>query len=223
MKRCPECEFLYYDEQDRCDMDGTRLRFTTKLPTLPAEAAEKKSMRGAFTIAVMATLILGIVLFIFYPPKWRTSTSSPATEVKPVNVPDASSDSQLPPSQASQHATSTPSPKSAARSRDPFASMETRTEKSDSSLAPTKPKLTIPAPANRTIVARPAMNPVTTVNQAPPMSQKPTTPSYSMSGPSVRPVAAATASPKPVTQNSNKDSKFNSIMKKAGRILKKPF
>ena len=23
MKRCPECEFLYEDEQDRCDWDGT--------------------------------------------------------------------------------------------------------------------------------------------------------------------------------------------------------
>ena len=223
MKRCPECEFLYDDEQDSCDMDGTRLRFTTKLPTLPAEAAQTKSMRGALTIMLLVTIILGIVLFILYPPKWHTSNSSPAKEARPANVLDAKADSQLPPSEASQHETSTPSPKSAARSRDPFAPMETRTEKSDSSLAATKPKVTTPGPADRSIEAKPPMNQVTTVNQASPISQKPATPSYSISGPSVRPVSAATATPKPVTQNSNKDSKFNSIMKKAGRILKKPF
>jgi hypothetical protein len=219
MKRCPECEFLYYDEQDRCDIDGTRLRFTTKLPTLPAQAAHGKSMRVRFMVLGLTTIILGIVLFILYPPQWRTSTSSPAAEVKPASVRDANTDSQLPPSQASPHRTSTPSPKSAAPSRDPFAPMETRTEKSDSS----KPHVTSLGPANRSIEAKPAMNQVTTANQASPASQQPTTPSYSNSAPSVRPVSAATATPKPVTQNSNKDSKFNSLMKKAGRILKKPF
>ena len=223
MKRCPECQFLYYDEQDHCDIDGTRLRFTTKLPTLPAEAAQRKSMRVTFTVVVLTTIILGIVLFIFYPPKLHTSNSSPAAEVRPAEVLDANKDSQLPPSQASQHRTSMPSPKPAARSRDPFAPMETRTEESDSSLAAPKPNVTIPGQANRSIGAKPAMNQATTANQASPTSQKPTTSSYSKSGPSVRPSAAATATPKPVTQNSNKDSKFNSMMKKAGRILKKPF
>src|SRR5215471_9000532 len=99
MKRCPECEFLYYDEQDRCDIDGTRLQFTTKLPTLPAEVAQRKSMRVAVTVLVLATIILGIVLFIFYPPQWHTSNSSPAPEVRPAKVPDPNTDSHLPPSQ----------------------------------------------------------------------------------------------------------------------------
>jgi hypothetical protein len=97
--------------------------------------------------------------------------------------------------------------------------METRTEKSDRSFAATKPKVTSPAPASRGIESKPAMNQVTTANQAAAMNQKPATTSYS----TVRPVAAASATPKPVTQSSNKDSKFNSMMKKAGRILKKPF
>jgi len=235
MKRCPECEFLYFDQQDRCDIDGTRLRFTTKLPTLPAEAGQKKSLRGTLTIALLATIILGIVLFIFYPPKLHSSTPSPAAEVKRAKVLDANTNSHLPlsldantdshlsSSEASQPRTSTPSPKSAVGVRDPFARMETRTEKSVRASAATKPNVTISGPANRSIEAKPSMNQVTTVNQASPMSQKPSTPSNSISGPSARPVAAATATPKPVTQNSNKDSKFNSMLKKAGRILKKPF
>jgi len=97
--------------------------------------------------------------------------------------------------------------------------MEARTEKADSSFAATKPKVTSLEPASRRIESKPAMNQVTTANQASAMSQKPATTSSS----TVRPVAAASATPKPVTQNSNKDSKFNSMMKKAGRILKKPF
>jgi len=223
MKRCPECQFLYYDEQDRCDMDGTRLRFTTKLPTLPAEVEQKKSVTGALTLALLAAVILGIVLFIFYPPHWRTSTSSPAAKVTPANLPDANTDSHLSPSEPSPHKTSTPSPKSAAPSRDPFAPVETRGEKSDSSLPATKPNVTILAPANRSIAAKPTMNQIATGDQASPISQKRTTPSSSIASPSVHPVAAATPTPQPVTQNSKKDSKLNSIMKKAGRILKKPF
>ena len=229
MKRCPECEFLYYDEQDRCDLDGTLLRFTTRLPELPAEAAQRKSMKGNLMMALLATIILGIVLFIFYPPQWHTATSSPAAEVIPAKVLDANTESQLPPSETAQQTSSTPLPKSTAPSRDPFASTETRIEKSGSPLPAAKPKMMIPGPANRTIETKPAMNQTTPANQASPISQKPiaptspTTTSYSISAPSVRPVAAATATPKPVTPNANKDSKFSSMMKKAGRILKKPF
>ena len=221
MKRCPECDFLYYDEQDHCDIDGTRLRFTTKLPT--PEATQTKSLRVTFTIVALATIILGSVLFILYPPHWHASTSSPAAEVRPVKVPDANTDAQLPPSKASPHTTSTPSPKPAADSRDPFAPMEPKTEKTDSSLGPNKPKLTIMAPASRSMEPKPAMNQPPTVTQGAPVNPKPTTSSYSMSAPSVRPVAGPTATPKPVTQNSNKDSKLNSMVKKAGRFLKKPF
>jgi hypothetical protein len=222
MKRCPTCQFLYYDEQDRCDMDGTRLRFTTKLPMLPAEVEQKKSVTGALTVALLAAVILGIVLFIFYPPHWRR-TSLPAAKVTPANAPDANTNSQLSPSEASPHKTSSPSPKSAAPSRDPFAPMETRSEKPESSLPATKPNVTVLAPANRSIAAKPTINQVATADQTSPISQKRTTPSSSIASPSVHPVAAASPTPKAVTQNSNKDSKLNSFMKKAGRILKKPF
>ena len=29
MKRCPQCEFIYEDEQTMCDMDGAVLAFDT--------------------------------------------------------------------------------------------------------------------------------------------------------------------------------------------------
>src|SRR5215472_13829987 len=78
MKRCPECQFLYEDEQDNCEMDGTRLFFTTTLPPLPAGLTPPKSIWGGFTIPLLAALILGTVLAILYRSTPR-AYSSPAT------------------------------------------------------------------------------------------------------------------------------------------------
>src|ERR1043165_4880358 len=111
MKRCPECDFLYYDEQDHCDIDGTRLRFTTKL-SVPADAAQKKALRVTLTSLVMATIILAVVLFIFYPPEWHTSTSSPPSAVRPASVRAANTNTQpAPPEAPEAHIPSTPSPR----------------------------------------------------------------------------------------------------------------
>ena len=39
MKRCPQCEFLYEDEQSLCDMDGILLVYDSRqLPHLQAIA-----------------------------------------------------------------------------------------------------------------------------------------------------------------------------------------
>ena len=37
MKKCPQCEFIYEDDQSLCDMDGVLLVFDTRtLPNLHA-------------------------------------------------------------------------------------------------------------------------------------------------------------------------------------------
>ena len=51
MKRCPQCEFIYEDDQSHCDMDGTRLNHDTHaLPKLQAltttSEADKSKARG---------------------------------------------------------------------------------------------------------------------------------------------------------------------------------
>ena len=35
MKLCPQCEFIYEDEQNFCDMDGETLVYDTRLGVLP--------------------------------------------------------------------------------------------------------------------------------------------------------------------------------------------
>src|SRR5690242_17003920 len=72
MKRCPQCEFIYEDDQSLCDMDGALLVFDARtLPNLHALAtvdvpvAPKAHWRHR-TFPAMAALILATVLSLVY-------------------------------------------------------------------------------------------------------------------------------------------------------------
>src|SRR5690242_4418300 len=72
MKRCPQCEFIYEDDQSLCDMDGALLVFDTRtLPSLHALAtvdgpvAPKAHWRHR-TFPALAALILATVLSLVY-------------------------------------------------------------------------------------------------------------------------------------------------------------
>jgi hypothetical protein len=237
MKRCPECEFLYEDDQDHCEMDGTRLFFTTTLPPLPAGLTPPKSIWGGFTIPLLAALVLGTVVAILYratprayssPATVQTQTVSQKTsEVNQEPQPPAS-DTSEPPANASDE-----SSVSDDASRDPFDPRKARVEKADSAAPASNEKAPSPAPAIH-IEAAPnsqVMNPVTTesktaatpptlVTQASPGGQKSAVASSSVSSHPKPP--AWSASPQPA-KNVNKDSGINSFFKKAGKVLKKPF
>src|ERR1043166_2052580 len=228
MKRCPECDFLYEDEQDHCDMDGTRLFFTTTLPPLPE--GQIKPVWDKWTIALLSALVLGTVLVVLYrssAPRAASSSPAAATQVSremPVANQDADSTAQQPSkSSASQ-------PEDA--SRDPFMAPSTLTEakaeKSKRSLPPAALKEPTPVPVihiqsapNAPIVsasstaAKPVTNPVTGSTTSVP-SQKPSATSNSTSTHPLPPETKTTAKPSPQPV---KDSKFKSFLKK----LKRPF
>ena len=96
MKRCPECQFLYDDHQDHCDLDGTLLLFTATLTALPKEVAPIKSLWGGFTIPLLAVLVLTTVLLVLSRVEpgilnWTVDASSqPASQ----SVPDPAKDPQ---------------------------------------------------------------------------------------------------------------------------------
>ena len=231
MKRCPECDFLYEDEQDHCDMDGTRLFFTTTLPPLPE--GQIKPVWDKWTIALLSALVLGTVLVVLYRSAPRTASSSPgaATQVSR-EMPVANQD---PDSSASQPSKSnSPQPEDA--SRDPFMAPSTLTEakaeKSKRSLPPAALKEPTPVPVihiqsapNPPIVsapstaAKPVTNPPTGSATSVP-SQKPSATSNSTSIHPLPPESKTTAKPSPLPV---KDSKFKSLLKKAGSALKRPF
>ena len=66
MKRCPQCEFIYEDDQSLCDMDGVLLVLDSRtlpnmnaLTTVTPKAPPPKRNRA---VPAFATLILALVL-----------------------------------------------------------------------------------------------------------------------------------------------------------------
>ena len=108
MKRCPQCEFLYEDDQSLCDMDGILLVYDSRqLPHLQAISTTTtqlpvKSSRKA--VPALATVVLASVLGLVYyvstqrhatqttysPTPTTTSTSSVGVNANesPATVPD---------------------------------------------------------------------------------------------------------------------------------------
>lgn len=72
MKRCPQCDFIYENDQRHCDMDGRELLHlpgplltTGGIATKPT-AQLVKSQRRRLAVRVAAALILGAVLFFAF-------------------------------------------------------------------------------------------------------------------------------------------------------------
>jgi len=173
MKRCPQCEFIYEDEQSLCDMDGVLLVFDSrKLPnlhaltTVPQKPAQPQQKRHR-AVPAFATVILMVVMGLVYYVTTR---------------PQAVQDSDIPVI--------------------PIAL-------NSSKVAP----LVVPAPASQ---PRPAVEEPKPTEDVKPAAKAAT---------NVRKPAVKTLPPTPITQTEPKkeDSKVGSIIKKTGRILKKPF
>jgi len=108
MKRCPQCEFIYEDDQSHCDMDGVRLLHDANpLPKLQALTTTSTSSDNSKTrsrlVALVATLVLaGVMALVYYvsirqSPRTTTVAISPTVEatqpnaeVSPVAAPDSS-------------------------------------------------------------------------------------------------------------------------------------
>ena len=179
MKRCPQCEFIYEDDQSLCDMDGVLLVLDTRnLPNLhalaPVSGVARKAPKRHRAVPAFATLILVLVLGMVYfvttqrkaatsfTPDTTTSTVIPAANPEPSTQPAEAI--------APTAATETPSP-----------------EKEE-----TKPVVSKP------VTVTPTKKATTTKT-------------------------ASTTQTKASTEQKKDENKVGSILKKTGRILKKPF
>ena len=223
MKRCPECEFLYENEQDRCDWCGNALKFTTFLPPLvpppPVAKVQLKSIWGGFTIPLLVVVLIGTVLVTLYravPP-----TFSSSLDLKEKRLPDT----KPPSANASPELLTAPEIPPEPAEPSTIESTRTQIKAGKRPLPITNEKVTTAVPATH-IQMEPAVvstkKPATSETlPAPPASQKPAASSYSIS---VHPEPPpASPAPQSKTQDQQKDSKFKSLLKKAGRVLKKPF
>lgn len=179
MKRCPQCEFIYEDDQSLCDMDGVLLVFDSRtlphlhaLATVSAPLPENRARRSRMVPAFATLLLMLSIASVYYistvrkgavPDLTPASSSSTAPEA-PVQAPMA-----IPPAP-------TPAAEEAVKEEPP--------RETDSS----------PAAAAK----REAESPRKATTSKP---------------------AAAKTEPEPKKD----DSKVESILKKTGKILKKPF
>jgi hypothetical protein len=104
MKRCPECNFIYEEEQAFCDMDGARLLHDTHaLPLAPAMqnqvARPAWKTRLLVALPIIVLVLLGVFAFRSSNNKTRVEPSaaaaqtiSPASETPQSS--EASTDSQ---------------------------------------------------------------------------------------------------------------------------------
>ena len=191
MKRCPQCEFIYEDDQSLCDMDGALLVFDSRcLPNLHALApievplAPKAHWRHR-TFPAMAALILATVLSLVYFVSTQRARQAPAPlPVSEASIATPNTDPVAPASDTTQPPTP---PADAPEVNGANGAAVTAKEET----RPERAKATVPAPA-----AAPA---------------KKATANF------------PTTQPKPAEEPKKEDSKVGSILKKTGRILKKPF
>lgn len=178
MKRCPQCEFIYEDDQSLCDMDGVLLVFDSRtLPSLslatvsaplPGKNARRNRMVPAF-----ATLILMLAMASVYYVSTMRNTAQ--------NFSPASVTVEPPPAAEAPVVAAEPSP-------------EPSPEPSESNEVQPSPQSPAPEAKSKHAAAAPT---------------------------TTKPVATKSIPAKPEPRKD--DSKVESIIKKTGKILKKPF
>jgi hypothetical protein len=182
MKRCPQCEFIYEDDQSLCDMDGVLLVFDSRtlpnlhaLATVSAPLPESRPRRNRMVPAFATLLLMLSIASVYYVSTMRNAAPPDFT---PASV--TTTDPEAP-------AVIAPAP---SRSADETIQAAEETPKEE----PPREANSSPAPA-----AKPAAAPARKASTTKPAATKP--------------------EPEPKKD----DSKVESILKKTGKILKKPF
>ena len=186
MKRCPQCEFIYEDEQSLCDMDGILLVFDPQQlpkPNGPKPNRNKHPWRSR-AVTTLAALVLATVLYLVY------YVSTQQQSARQTYAPASTSTGQPPPASSVKPTAETMTPVTA-------APKETNETKVSSSVPEVK--------VSKEEKAKPASNPKTVKDS------------------NGTPKAKSTQKPQNPTTPKEEESKIGSILKKTGRILKKPF
>ena len=226
MKRCPQCEFIYEDDQSLCDMDGIVLVFdTTPLPRLQAVTDPATDFVAAASwrnhiLPMIAAAILGSVLFLVYyvsthPLASRGVDFTPGSSITvPQSVPK---DAAGPTTPASPPPVDSQSEKAAVPSNNEG---NVKTDSTDEVKVGGDTKAATGAPS-----VKPTDSPVTQPEKVDPASPK--TPEEKARDASSVPRSQSSIprrNPQRGRENSQKlNSKIASFFKKTGNVLKKPF
>ena len=107
MKRCPQCEFIYEDDQSLCDMDGVLLVFDGRnLPNshalAPVLAPTPKAQKRNRAVPAFASLILALVLGMVYYVSTQRGPATPAGATTSASIPAVALPPPAPPAEVSQ-------------------------------------------------------------------------------------------------------------------------
>jgi hypothetical protein len=227
MKLCPQCEFIYEDDQSACDMDGVALVFDNRTgvyaDTFPLVASPTRSRLRGIAVPTIAGLLLSAVVFFAYcasTPLLRSAVAPHAKgtdKVEPQHL--ASENSALQPD------TSPKSPDASEVASEPIQPDATEANNKPASASPksqvsaskTKPIQTQKANP----VAVPPLPLLTPLPQLPAPKRLPKAQSYSKgSGPNQKTVLINV---EPPPAKAGKRAKVGGFLKKTARLLKKPF
>jgi hypothetical protein len=182
-----------------------------------------KSIWGGFTIPLLVVVLIGTVLVTLYravPPTFSSSLG-----LKEKRLPGTDQNTKQPAANASPQLLTAPEipPEPAEPSTIP--STRTQTKGGKGPLPTANEKVIKAVPATHIQIEPAVVSPKKPATgetlPAPPASQKPAASSYSIS---VHPAPPpASPAPQSKTQDQEKGSKFKSLLKKAGQVLKKPF
>lgn len=238
MKLCPQCEFIYEDEQKVCDMDGEALVYDTRLGVVPgtvpavASAPQTKFRLRVVVVPVVAGLVLSAFLSVAYYasspllkadiPSPNRKPEAPATSLhQPIAAPLENS-SPPPVTNPSQSPTN-PAAASASVSVD----VDELTEKPESQSARSHvaAKAALKATDTRLTIARrlPPLRQLNPLPELPPLKRLPAAKPEAKAADSATRPKAVVVDVKPVPANASKQSGVKSFFKKTARILKKPF
>ena len=205
MKRCPQCEFIYEDEQITCDMDNTILAFDA---SVAAAGVVKRSQLKLFALpAVVGTMLAALLFAAFYASPLMFA--SPDERSQPAKAQTTVSPEPAATGHASDQPESLPSPE--------VASDERRAEPDVTAThdrEPAKTNHTNRVPADSRLTIR---------RGVPPLPRVPSLPRLSPARVGTPANSTQDRSEQRAHANAKRPSKLGSFLKKTGRIIKKPF
>jgi hypothetical protein len=224
MKRCPQCEFIYEDDQSVCDMDGQSLAHDHALSVIqPRASAQTKVARpsslNGIALPAGAGLLLALAIFIGYtaspsslqtktegataqPTTRRFDTGSPHQNNLYIQSTGSVSALESAPPEPSEQVTTTKPERNSIVDKTAHA----RLEKGDERF-----------PIARSVPPLPRLRPLPRLPEAKPLEKKSNATGIGRNPERPRQPKLESAT------TGKKDSKFGSFLKKTGRVLSKPF
>jgi len=222
MKRCPQCEFIYEDNQSLCDMDGQSLLQDHALSVLPRSSSplepSKRASLSGIALPAGAGLLLAGAMFIGYtvsPSQLQTKTEGATAQTAPPQLnPPRQNDLFMQSTgyiSALEPATHEPS--------EPVTSVQPEPNVLDKTVHAHIRKSDERFPIARSVPPLPRLRPLPRLPEARPLERKPNS---TVTGRTSQRSALPKTDSAP-TAAVKKDSKLGSILKKTGRVLSKPF